>query len=322
MLLKTGINLTDELLNYIDTCSALSIYVPYIKLSSLEQLLGNTNKCKFIVVRWEPKDLILGSSDLDVYLFCKERNITLYRNSRIHLKAFVDQYKRCLLGSANISSRALNMPETNLYNYELATLKDDLMIEDKLYFETILNDSTLITDSIYGQIKKQLTENKVSISEVDDFSLEVSGADKDFLISSLPMSSSVNMLVQVYRNPYIHDKVDVDCMIHDLALYKIPLGLDQETFKRQLMTNFFKQKFVEAFLDKLRTHREMYFGQVSEWIHHNCTDVPTPRRFEIKDQTQILYSWIEELGNGRYIIDRPNHSQRIRIGSDQLFQNT
>src|SRR5688572_22810554 len=132
MLYKSGINLSVKIIEFIKKSTELFIYVPYIKLEPLKAILDNTTGCKAIIVRWQPMDLILGSSDLEVYSFCKQNNITLYRNERLHLKAFVDNYKRCILGSANISARALNMPAYEYYNYELAITVENLSNDDRL----------------------------------------------------------------------------------------------------------------------------------------------------------------------------------------------
>ena len=55
----------------------------------------------------------------------------------------------------------------------------------------------------------------------------------------------------------------------------------------------------------------MYFGEVKAFIHNNCSNVPLPRRWEITENIQILYRWIVKLGNGKYGIDTPNHSERL-----------
>ena len=42
-----------------------------------------------------------------------------------------------------------------------------------------------------------------------------------------------------------------------------------------------------------------------------CANVPTPRRFEITENIQILFKWMVDLGDGRYGLDTPNYSQRL-----------
>ena len=66
-------------------------------------------------------------------------------------------------------------------------------------------------------------------------------------------------------------------------------------------------------MQNLESTGEIYFGTAKDWVHKNCADVPTPRKFEITENIQILYRWIVKLGNGKYIVDRPNYSERLSI---------
>jgi phosphatidylserine/phosphatidylglycerophosphate/cardiolipin synthase-like enzyme len=311
MLLRSGDNLTDYIIRFVNSSNSLFIFVSYIKLEPLKKILAKDGICKAIIVRWEPKDLLEGASDLEVFRYCKENDIALYRNSRLHLKAFIDCNRRCIQGSANISARALNLDYSDKYNYELAT-EISLGVEDKLYFEVIISESTLITDSIYDQIKQQLIEFEKGFIKVQDFDLKIVPPDKDFLLSSLPLSHSVENLIATYNDPENRCSQDIDCMVHDLALYKIPLGLNEKEFISHLKSAFFSHSFIQAFLAELHRHGEMYFGRVKEWIHSNCTNVPLPRRWEITENIEILYNWINAFGGNKYVIDRPNHSQRVR----------
>ena len=313
MVLKTGINLADGLIEFITNSKELFIFVPYVKLEALKKLLSTTNNCKALVVRWESRDLIFGASDLEVYKYCKERNIQVFRNSRLHLKAYVDQYKECLLGSANISSRALNIPESSFYNYELATIVENLSFEDRLYFHIILNEATLITDSIYEKIKAQFEDKKKEFPNEGDFKINISAPDKDFLISSLPMSSSVKTLTRAYIEKKGLNEEELNCAIHDLAIYNIPLSLTEDKFNRCLKESFFSHPFIKAFIQIVRFNNgEIYFGEAKAWIQSNCTNVPIPRRWEITENIQILFKWIVELGDGYYKVDIPgSHSERL-----------
>lgn len=313
MLLKNGIDLQTKLSEYISNSQGLFIFSPYIKLETLKALIDGQENVKAVFVRWETKDLILGSSDLEVYPYLKEKGITLYRNSRLHLRAYLDEYKNCFLTSANISSRALNLPPYSNYNYEIGTIVEDLGIEDRLYFSIIENDSTLITDNIYKQISEQLPDKKKEFPKENEFHFKVETPDKDFLISALPMTSSIETLYRIYENKVFLNDLELNCVLHDLAIYKIPLGLPSTEFREKLGEAFFSHRFVKGFLQNLESTGEIYFGTAKEWVHKNCADVPTPRKWEITENIQILYKWIVALGNGKYAIDRPNHSERLFI---------
>lgn len=289
------------------------IYTAYIRLETLTTLIESSDNVKAVFVRWEPKDLITGASELEIYPYLKSKGISLFRNPRIHLKAYLDDFKRCFLTSANISSRALNLPPYLNFNFEIGTIVENLDIEDRLYFNIIESDSILITDNIYNQLKVQLPEKKKEFPNEADFYIKIEVPDKDFLISSLPLTNSVEILYRFYEAKEFINQTELNCFLHDLALYKIPLGLSPSEFRQKLSESFFSQKFIKGFLENMEKNGEIYFGTAKEWIHKNCADVPLPRRWEITENIQILYRWIVELGNGDYEVDRPNYSERLFI---------
>jgi HKD family nuclease len=311
MLYKNGIDLHDELINFINRSSNLFIYVPYIKYNSLVSLIENAKNIQAVIVRWEPMDLITGSSDIEIYPYLQENGIALYRNHRLHLKAFVDCYRSAFIGSANISQRALNYPESHFYNYELATVIENLTLEDRLYFNTVENDSMLITEAVYEKFRSQLEMNVKKFPLINDFDIEPDYPDKNFLISALPMTYDLKTLFKVYERNETINELEVNCALHDLALYRIPLGLPINKFKNLLKESFFRHPFIRAFLSVVDHEGEIYFGKAKDWIQKNCANVPVPRKWEITENIQILYRWISELSSGVYSVDQPNYSERL-----------
>jgi hypothetical protein len=314
MIYKNGSNLSKGLVEFIKNSNSLYVFAPYIKVETLKALIDEQENVKAIFVRWETKDLILGSSDLEIYPYLKKKGITLYRNSRLHLKAYLDGNKKCFLTSANISSRALNIPIYSNYNYEIGTIVEDLSIEDRLYFSTIESDSILITDNIFAQLSEQLPEKKKEFPKESEFTLKFEAPEKFFLISSLPMTIDVETLIKIYEDKSCNNEVELNCAIHDLATYKIPFGLPVDEFRSKLEFEFFNHPFIKLFLDRLNENGEMFFGEVKMFIHHNCSDVPLPRRWQITKNIQILYRWVVTLGKGKYKVDVPSsHSERLSI---------
>jgi len=314
MIYKNGMDLQPKLIEFLNSSNSIYIFSAYIKLETLKKIIKKNTNVKAVFVRWEPKDLIVGSSDLEVYSFLREKNIPLFRNSRLHLKAYLDDYKRCFLTSANISSRALNIPEFEKYNYEIGTVVESLKVEDRLYFNMIESESLLITDNVYNQISQQLLDMNSEFSFEKEFDFLLYSSNDNFLLSSLPMSLSVEKLCEIYENSELVTDIELNCLLHDLVLYKIPLGLSKTILFEKLKTAFFDHPFIIAFLENLKLNKEIYFGTAKEWIHKNCTNVPLPRRWEITENIKILYKWIVELGDRRFIVDIPGaHSERLRI---------
>jgi hypothetical protein len=313
MLFKNGIDLQLKLSEYISNSQNLFIFSPYIKFATLKTLIDGQENVKAVFVRWETKDLILGASDLEIYPYLSEKGVALYRNPRLHLKAYLDGYKKCFLTSANISSRGLNLPGYSYYNYEIGTIVEDLGFEERFYFSIIESDSILITDNIYNQLCEQLPDKKKKFPNEEEFHLKFEAPDRDFLISALPMTYSIETLYRVYQDREYLSDLELNCVLHDLAIYKIPLGLPPKEFREKLTEAFFSHKFVKRFLQNLEGTGEIYFGTAKDWVYRYCTDVPTPRKFEITENIQILYRWVVKLGNGKYAVDRPNYSERLSI---------
>jgi hypothetical protein len=209
-------------------------------------------------------------------------------------------------GSVNTVKKGLAL--TNNFNYELATKIDNLDNESILYFKKILNESILVTDEIYEQFKTELSKLKPLEKITEPV---IKDTRKDFLISSLPMSYSIEELFELYSNKFNHkSKERIECAMHDISLYNIPPKLNKTNFKKHLKEQFFNSKFIKKLLGMI-DEEGMYFGRVKEWIQKNCHDVPVPSRRDLTGNIQTLYKWIVELSDGEYAVDRPNYSERI-----------
>jgi hypothetical protein len=202
------------------------------------------------------------------------------------------------------------------YNYELGTKIDNLEFEDRLYLQNILDSSLLVDDEMIEQIKDQLSLLAFD-EDGSDFEFDHKPFNREFLLSSLPMSSNLTDFKKYYREKRASTQVDFDCLIHDLSLYEISLELTDIELENQLRRKFFQHPFIIAFLEELeRAGGDLFFGRVRQWLAANCADCPIPRAWEVTQNVQILYHWIEYLGNGKFKVDIPgSHSQRIRIVS-------
>ena len=289
------------------------IFAPYIKTNVLKRLVENIQSRIIIITTWTPHDIQFGSSELELYPFCKEHNVTLYISENLHLKVYSAGLDSAILATGNVSHNGL-LPDGN---YEAASLIERLTNEDRLFFSKIQNEARLIDDKTYHELCKWYEENRLTMVQSPQLLDIISEPQKDtFSVASLPMTRSVNDLIVGYQNiskglePSDDSEISA-CIFHDLVNYRISTGLDETQFRDELTSRFFEHPFIQR-IDKFIIP-EAYFGRIKEWIQNNCTDVPVPSRRELVGNVQVLLEWFENLGNGKYIIDVPGrHSQRIR----------
>lgn len=298
-------------LNYLEG-RTIEIFCPFIKYDTLKKIIDRRPTISRIISRWDPNEILNGASDIEVYQICKEYGIDFYINKRVHLKATIRERELVFHSSANLTSRGLNITSSNNHNHELSTILKIQGLKDLVHFEKIVQESIFVTDEVYQLMSDFLTKVDYQVNEIDPF--PIFEEMKKFYISQLPTSSDLEVLYGIYSNRKgDYSEIEINCAVHDLAIYKIAEHLGYNNFKKELGDSFFKHPFIIGLMNELNSEGFIYFGRVKEWLQDNCEDVPVPKRRELTEVTKILYHWVEILGEGMYEVDRPKHSQRIRI---------
>lgn len=310
MLHKSGYNLQEEAIDFISNNESITLFSAYIKLEELKQI-NVKNNIKQIIVRWEIEDLCKGVSDIELYHYCLDNSIALYRNTRLHMKAIWNNQDNVLFGSANITGRGLG--EKNNYNYELNGIKEYLCITDIIYFNEVISSSQYVSSDLYYQLNEIV---KNTILPVNTFP-EIPTIKKEidfFLLSQLPMSKSPDDIYEVAIHSEDFDTKEQVFAAHDIALFVIDAFQDYSLFKIELKEKFNSHPFIIALKEHIKSEpsQSLRYGGVVDWIKNNTTTVPTPRSWDLKqDQiVNILYTWICEFDE-KYSWDTPNHSQII-----------
>ena len=289
------------------------LYIPFIKIKIFAKLVENISNQITLITTWNTNDLVTGSSDLELYRWCKENGHFLYIHNKIHLKVYSVNLDSAIIASANISHNGLE----DGGNYEIGVFVEKLTNQDRMYLEKIKKDAHFVDDDVYKQYLENYEKCKKDVPEKIKFKQPTIIPKKDyFLKSSLPMTRDVDNLIDGYLKinsglePSNNSEI-VACIYHDLANYNMDIGLSEEEFIVKLKIKFFSHPFTKK-IDEF-INPEAYFGRIKEWVQENCTDVPLPKRWELTENVQALYDWFEKLGDGKYIIDIPGqHSQRIR----------
>ena len=223
MLFRSGENLFEGAKSFVDQYDEITIFSAYLKLDVLKKL-NESQKVKQVIVRWEIPDLYKGiSSFSDLYYYCLENNIALYRNTRLHLKAIWNNDKKVFFGSANISNRGLH--EVGNYNFELNGINEAINVEDQRYLQRIIKHSEYVTESLYNKLKS--TIESLELPQISFPSIPTPPPTVDyFLINQLPMTSSPELLFDLYENKDENND-EISYAAHDLELYQIPKNLNK-----------------------------------------------------------------------------------------------
>ena len=290
MLSKSGYNLESSAISFLENNETITLFSAYIRTEQLRKI-NETKNIKQIVVRWEVGDICFGASDLELYDYCRENHIKLFRNTKIHLKAFWNNNNSVLFGSANVTKNGIGEGG----NLELNGIQEHLSISDITYFNQILDASTYVTDELFNEIKQKVDEHKDKVVRIPDLPNKKTDTDF-FLLSQLPMSLNISNLYNAYVNPDSLSEEDINCLIHDIVLYKIPDNLSEDEFYSKLKSNLNNHPFILKLKEviKSESRHSLNYGGVVRWIQENTTTVPTPRSWELKKEqiVNILYEWI------------------------------
>jgi hypothetical protein len=301
----------------VSTSVSVRVFAPFIRTNKLAEIL-NVTVCELIVVRWQAGDLVQGVCDFEeLFRFCQSNRIALYRNTNIHLKAVVNEHDQVMFGSANITNLGMG---ASAGNWELSGILGPLAPEDRMYLSRIVQESDLVDQVYFDHLRKRIEELKSvhrDIPRIPEVVLE-RDLSRAFLLSSLPMSSDPELLWHLYSNmdDATVPKEALDCALHDIVTYGMPLGLDRVAFEAALRSAFNTHPFIVALKNAIvdRPNRFMGFTDLSIWLAKNTTTVPTPKRWDIRDQNHvsILHNWITAF-------DQDFHSEkRYPNGSDRL----
>lgn len=258
-----------------------------------EKLVKSVNN-KRLLVRFCMDDILLGSSDLEIYDFCKEYNWKLYIRFDLHAKTYIFDDKRCIIGSANLTNKGLVLD--NGGNYEIACICK-VEPEDIEKINALFDDAIEMNDNLYFLMKEQLSMITFSDTRKHVWS-------KDIIDLFQP---KINIL-------FANDFPKYDSYKEYVGINIEFLELDSD-WNIQSLKQAFKCSKIFLWLKSLlvQNNNEMYFGALTVHLHDILINDPRPYRKEVKVLLARLLRWVQDLQMDEIIIDRPNHSQRIKF---------
>lgn len=280
--------LFDSIVELGSECNLL--IAPFIQSDAIKAFLNRFDNRKLqVITSWTAANLASGVSDPEVFPLLDAMEIPLYINSDIHLKLFVFENDVAFHTSANITAKGLGLcPKPNV---EIGC-SVDLGLNDWLQINELLETSSRVTDELYQKAQRYAKENKNAIPPLPPLVLATPTGTHPFSRQSLPQCLSPEELWEFYSTGATGESSRAACM-HDLWIYNITAtGLPRDEFLRELGNNFRTQPFVTALVRLLQDKGTLHFGAVNAWITSNCSDRPTPTRWELKPATNRLYDWL------------------------------
>ncbi len=293
--------LFDEIRKYLSEINEeeqIFLYVPYIQSKIIDKLLKDIPNQVSVITTWDTNDLILGSSDIKLYQWCKDNGNFLYINDKIHLKVYSVNLDSAIVASGNISRNGLEGG-----NYEAGVFVEKLTNQNRLFLEKIKKDAHLIDDDSYQKYLENYEKWKKETPKPIPYEQpEIKSKEEYFLRSALPMTDSIEQVVQGYikiqsnQSPS-DDQVTANCIFHDIANYKIDDNLSEQQVRNELKKQFLEHPFTKKIMDEIDNNERKHFGMIQSWLREHCTEVPLPRRWKFETNTKILMNWLVESGD-------------------------
>ncbi len=289
----------DEVSHASDNLQIISAFCKLQAIKFIDENISRPIKSKKLMVRFLLSDILNGATDFELYDYCKANGWQMYVRFDLHAKTYIFDRKRCILGSANLTSKGLGLSLHG--NYELssfATVDDS----DLKKIDTLFDNAILMTDELYAEMKSDygIAQNHQAPSKTFKWntSIEQKFNPKfdllftyDFPSTPAPNFSDVNTF-------------------EFLEIGYIPSQEELKQAFRWSKAYLWLQNYISSCPEKAS-----YFGGVTEALHDAFVNDPKPYRKEVKDLLANLLGWIQSLNMEDIAIDRPNHSQRIKLAN-------
>lgn len=287
----------DEVSRAADNLQIISAFCKLPAIKFIDENISRPIKQKKLMVRFLLSDILHGATDFELFDYCKANGWQMYVRFDLHAKTYIFDRKRCILGSANLTSKGLGLSLHG--NYELSSFAevDD---SDLKKIDTLFDNAILMTDELYIAMKSDYEIAQSNQTPSKTFKWNTGIEQKfnpkidllftyDFPSTSAPNFNDVNSF-------------------EFLEMGYIPSQEELKQAFRWSKAFLWLYNYVSSCPDKTS-----YFGGVTAALHNTLVNDPKPYRKEVKDLLANTLGWIQFLNIDDVTIDVPNYSQRIRV---------
>jgi hypothetical protein len=270
----------------------------------VESLPQSTLKCR-VLVRWRPADLIAGVSDLAAFGVLAEVGARFYVHPDTHAKLLSIDRAILFLGSANLTRRGLGLsqPHNMEFGAYFAPAATDLSQVDATFAKAVEIDAQLVAE---------LADWLTTQSPNEDI---VPPLFPDSVRRALALGVRYLWVAELLLGPTPTQIANADALSAQArAILSVPDTPTSVTDLRDLFVATRAFRWLEGQLQA--SGGLMYFGQLTQHLHEALMDDPAPYRADVKSLLKDLLSWSTQLLPERLQVDRPSHSERIRLISN------
>lgn len=157
MSILMSMEIKKQIVSEVKRCNEnLQVITAFCKESGVQFMdcnISNNIVDKRLMVRFRMDDIISGVSDLSVYDYCKNNGWKVYIRFDLHAKTYIFDNKRCIIGSANLTNKGLNLYIDG--NYEIASICE-IEPEDINKVNELFDNALLLDDDLYLKMKKEI----------------------------------------------------------------------------------------------------------------------------------------------------------------------
>lgn len=282
MLLKAE-DLQQRLSEVLGATDRIWIYSAFLTLPGMSFVLRkmtNVRDCR-LTIRAELKDVIDGSLSLDAVSHALDAGFMVKVSSALHAKIYLSD-SSMFVGSSNLTASGLSLcsdPNEEL-NIEVEPSTNDLKVLQNIWDQGCTLDHAKLKEM--QSVVERLGTKSEGASETLVWPAGMWDEDRDIYCSDFPQVAP-------------------------------------KTGSKWCDEGFVASSRAYAWLfSALQAKGSMSFGQLSAELHTCLYDDPAPYRRTVKDLLANFLSGIEQISNFSLIVERPSHSQVVRVRESEL----
>ena len=298
----SGETLRVKLAESIPSANNLTLISAYITTPAIEWMVRYVKPtCSVVLVgRLSPNDFTTATSDFKAIKLALSNGWSVKCLATLHAKIYLCDRSKIFVGSANFTTNGLK-----LFGY--GNLEGCIEVppesENIHFIERIVREAKSVT---YDTVEKM--EEFINKSSKNH---QKTMKDINWPDDIVPRDLSIWVYDFPWTNPYTHpDSLEEDIK-HDIDILCV-----SDLSKDSVVAASFKDtKAFRWLLKKLKEaeSKELYFGGLANMLHNELKDDPTPYRKDVKTLLSNSLAYCQKYANDSVKIDRPRHSQRIRL---------